>query len=154
MAYTDDNTIYLVASGSPDLWVTYKRPGMMSYAKSMEFMSQHKSFNKRLGGGADYETISDFFKDMDASFEHTMSLITAWNIEDAETKEILVTPEVEPNIWQKAKVLYIMDIVQQIKEDPTGSDFLFKNKLMNQGEKDQLVSSQNGSENSMDTVKL
>lgn len=154
MAYTDNNTIYLKNSDAPELWVTYKRPGMMSYEKSMEYMSQHKSFNKRLGSGADYETISDFFKDMDASFEHTMSLITAWNIEDIDTKEILVTPQVDVTIWQKARMLYIMDIVQQIKEDPTGSDFLFKNKLLNQGENDQQISSQNGSESLMDTVKL
>ena len=155
MAYTDNETFNLSPVQEPDLWVTYKRPGMMTYEESMKFFSSHPQYNKKIDGGFNQQTMKEFLEDYDTEFSHVSSLITAWNLKDKSTGEILPTPEVDKNVWKKVTALYIFYIITTIKNDPTASDFLSKgmglieeNKL-----KSQSLNEEFGQNNSLVTIK-
>ena len=154
MAYTDNNTINLADVGAPEIEITYKRPGMMSYEKSMEFFSKHKQYNEKLTGQLVIQSIKEILDDVDANFAHSMSLITSWNIQD-ENGVTFPVPSEDSEVWKKIPSLYVVSIVRQIKEDPTGSDFLFKslNQTSTDDTQDQQIEKSNGLLNSISTVK-
>ena len=70
------------------------------------------------------QTMHEVLNDTEAEFEWIMSLITSWNIPARGTGETLPVPSVQSDIWREVPGLYLAYIVETIKQDPTGSDFL------------------------------
>tara|TARA_Y100000310_G_scaffold258230_1_gene266569 strand:- start:1777 stop:2208 length:432 start_codon:yes stop_codon:yes gene_type:complete len=142
MAFTDQETFNLEVVGAPELQVTYKRPGMMSYEDARDYFKKHKKYSAK-NEAVKYESIEEFLGDQDIEFEWVMSLITAWNLRDATSNELLSPPSEKPEVWDKVPALYLAYIIKKIKEDPTGSDFLARS----------LAQDLNGFEKSMITLK-
>jgi hypothetical protein len=126
MAYSDNKTFDLGELEAPELWITYKRPGLLPYKVSREFITSHKFYNTKRMNIDGYQTMKDIIEDTEAMFEWIISLITAWNITDADTGEVLPLPADKSDVWGDVPGLYLAYIVNTIKEDPTGSDFLAK----------------------------
>ena len=126
MAYSDSETFDLGNVGAPELFVTYERPGMLSYKKSQEWFKRHLHFNEKRSSGSGQQTIQEFLQDTDAEFQWIMSLVTSWNLKNQETGEPLLTPKENPAVWSDIAGVYLLYIVKYIKDDPTGADFLTK----------------------------
>ena len=130
MSYSDDQTFNLKACGAEELWITYNRPGLMPYSKGQEFMKKYKLYNTKRMDMSGEQTMAEFLSDSEAEFEWVLGLISDWNLvyhnKHEKAGQVLPLPSSEEGIWMEIPGLYMTFIVQTIKNDPTGSDFLVK----------------------------
>jgi len=154
MPYTDNNTINLADCDAEELWVTYKRPGMLTHQESMDYLSKHAGYNDNIKTENDYKKLSDFLNDIDASFAHTVSLIIAWNLTAKDSEDILPVPSEDPEVWKQVREFYLQSIVSQINNDPTTKSFLARMAQTQSNQKiDQGIPESNGLGNSLPIVK-
>jgi hypothetical protein len=124
MAFSDFEKFTLESIGMPELWIKYKRPGMLTYKEMRQFISSHKMYDAKQEGQP-IQTMKEFLEDADAELEWVMSLIIDWNLTHKETGELLPPPSKEKSSWMDVRGMYIPHIIKAIKDDPTGKDFLF-----------------------------
>jgi hypothetical protein len=149
MAFTDENTINLEECGAPELWFTYKRPGMLAYKEQIEYMRRHPKYKSDISSQLNSQTLEDILNDADEGFKHSLSLVTAWNLTSKVTNEICAIPSIDDS-WQDIITMYITYVVTNINSDPTVN---FLEKLAEQKVTSQTPTEKNGNGNSMLTVK-
>ena len=123
MAYTDSETFTLAEIGSEEIYITYKRPGMLPYKEARALFARHKLFNVRRAPNENM-TLKEILEDADNEFQWLLSLVIEWNITSPGTKDILPVPSVQPSVWDEIPGLYIAYIIKKIKADPAGTNFL------------------------------
>lgn len=125
MAFTTTETITLEEAGAPELWVTYKRIGMLPLVESQQFFSTHKYWNAKRPNQDGYQTLKEVIEDTNAELAFTMNLIVEWNMPDQVTGEILPVPSLDPSVvTAKVPGIYAAVITKKIKEDKVGEGFL------------------------------
>jgi hypothetical protein len=123
MAYTDEETFNLAPVHAEDLYVTYKRPGMMPWEESRRFFSTHAKFKTKQRISVE-QSIEDVLNDTEHEMQWILTLITDWNLTDRDTGEILPLPSKDTNTMKRVRSMYLPFIVKTIKDDPSGVDFL------------------------------